>query len=416
MYIFWGENSGCKFQDTSLEAATGSLGLATCNLRPAIFKETTSVIRIELEPKQPYRLIISGGGTGGHVFPAIAIANAFRERHHDADILFVGAEGKMEMARVPEAGYRIIGLWIAGIKRSLSLSNVMLPLKLIASYWKARQIVRNFKPHAAVGTGGYASGPLMLAATRLNIPTLLQEQNSYAGLTNKKLAGKVQRICVAYPGMDAYFPAGKIRLTGNPVRKDIVDVSEKREIALKHFGFTDTERILLVLGGSGGARTINESMVAGLDQLIDAKVQVIWQTGKVYYESVKSQVAGKNMDRIRLFDFLKEIDLAYAAAHVVVSRAGALSISELCLAKKPAVLVPSPNVAEDHQTKNAMALVKESAACLVADKDALTNLTREVLALIGDRARCEKLSERIGKLGRPNAAQDIVAELETMMA
>ena len=366
--------------------------------------------------KQPYRLIISGGGTGGHVFPAIAIANAFRERHGDAEILFVGAEGKMEMVRVPEAGYRIIGLWIAGIKRSLSLSNLMFPFKLIASYWKARQIVKNFKPHAAVGTGGYASGPLMLAATRLKIPTLLQEQNSYAGLTNKQLAGKVQRICVAYPGMEAYFPAEKIRLTGNPVRKDILDVSAKRGVALRHFGFTETGRTLLVLGGSGGARTINESILAGLDQLIDANVQLIWQTGKVYYERVKAQVADKNLGRVRLYDFLKEMDLAYAAANVVVSRAGALSISELCLAKKPAVLVPSPNVAEDHQTKNAMALVNVQAAFMIADTDAHKNLTREVLALIGDRTRCEKLSEQIGKLGRPNAARDIVDELETLIA
>ncbi|MBL7851311.1 MAG: undecaprenyldiphospho-muramoylpentapeptide beta-N-acetylglucosaminyltransferase [Cyclobacteriaceae bacterium] len=369
-----------------------------------------------MSAQQPYRLIISGGGTGGHVFPAVAIANAFRERHPDADILFVGAEGKMEMIRVPEAGYKIIGLWIAGLQRKLTLSNLMFPVKLIASLWKARKIVKEFRPHVAVGTGGYASGPLMLAATRMGIPALLQEQNSYAGLTNKQLAAKVQRICVAYPGMDAYFPAGKIVMTGNPVRKDILDVTSKRPQALSHFGFSDTERTLLVLGGSGGARTINESVLAGLDSLIKANVQVIWQTGKVYYESVKAQVADKDLRNVRLYDFLKEMDLAYAAAHVVVSRAGALSISELCLTRKPAVLVPSPNVAEDHQAKNAMALVKEDAAIMIADKDAKEKLTGEVLALLGDRARCERLSTRIATLGRPNAAQDIVNEIEKLIA
>ena len=366
--------------------------------------------------QKPYRLIISGGGTGGHVFPAIAIANAFRERHPDAEILFVGAEGRMEMTRVPEAGYRIVGLWIAGIQRSMTLANLMFPIKLIASLWKARKIVKDFKPHVAVGTGGYASGPLMLAATRRGIPSLLQEQNSYAGLTNKQLASKVRKICVAYAGMENYFPPEKIVLTGNPVRKDILDVHSKRPQALKHFGFTDGDRTLLVLGGSGGARTINESVIAGLEQLIKADVQVIWQTGKVYYESVKAQVGDKDLRKVRLYDFLKEMDLAYAAANVVVSRAGALSISELCLTRKPAVLVPSPNVAEDHQTKNAMALVREEAACMIADKDAKVKLTSEVLGLLNDRARCERLSERIGKLGRPNAAKDIVTEIEKLIA
>jgi len=372
--------------------------------------------KVDLSTKQPYRLIISGGGTGGHIFPAIAIANNFRERYPDAEILFVGAEGKMEMVRVPEAGYKIVGLWIAGIQRRITLANLMFPIKLIASLWKARKIVKNFKPHVAVGTGGYASGPLMMAATLMGIPALLQEQNSYAGLTNKQLASKVRRICVAYPGMESYFPADKIVMTGNPVRKDIVDVASKRPQALKHFGFSDQDHTLLVIGGSGGARTINESVIAGLDQLIKANVQVIWQTGKVYHESVKAQVADKDLRNVRLFEFLKEMDLAYAAANVVVSRAGALSISELCLTRKPAVLVPSPNVAEDHQTKNAMALVRENAACMVADKDAKVKLTTEVLALLNDRARCERLSERIGTFARPNATGDIVNEIEKLIA
>ncbi len=369
-----------------------------------------------MKPTQPYRLIISGGGTGGHVFPAIAIANEFRERYPDAEILFVGAEGRMEMVRVPEAGYKIIGLWIAGLQRKLTLSNLMFPFKLIASLWKARKIVKNFRPHVAVGTGGYASGPLMLAATRMGVPALLQEQNSYAGLTNKQLASKVQRICVAYPGMETHFPADKVVMTGNPVRKDILEVGAKRPRALQHFGFNHTDHTLLVLGGSGGARTINESLLAGLDQLIGANVQVIWQTGKVYYESVKAQVADKDMRKVRLYDFLKEMDLAYAAADVVVSRAGALSISELCLAQKPAVLVPSPNVAEDHQTKNAMALVRVDAACMVADQEAKGKLTAEVLALLNDGDRCRRLGERIATFGRPNAAKDIVNEIEKLIA
>ncbi len=368
-----------------------------------------------MNAREPYRLIISGGGTGGHVFPAIAIANAFRERHPSADILFVGAEGKMEMTRVPEAGYKIIGLWISGLTRRLSWSLLAFPFKLISSYWKARKIVKDFKPHVAVGTGGYASGPLMMAATRGGIPMILQEQNSYAGLTNKQLADKVQKICVAYPGMEKYFPREKVTMTGNPVRKDIINLESKRSEAINHFGFTANEKTLLVLGGSGGARTINESVIAGLDKIIDANVQLIWQTGKVYYESVKAQVGNKDMKRVRMFDFLKEMDLAYAATDVVVSRAGALSISELCLAKKPSLLVPSPNVAEDHQTKNAQTLVNESAAIMVRDIEAREKLVDQAVGLLFDEKRCNALSVNIGRLGKPHAAEDIVSEIEKLL-
>jgi UDP-N-acetylglucosamine--N-acetylmuramyl-(pentapeptide) pyrophosphoryl-undecaprenol N-acetylglucosamine transferase len=350
------------------------------------------------------------------VYPAIAIANAFRERHPDADILFVGAEGKMEMVRVPEAGYKIVGLWISGISRSLTLSNLVFPFKFFSSLLKARKIVRQFRPHVAIGTGGYASGPMMIAATRARIPAVLQEQNSYAGLTNKQLAGKAQRICVAYPGMEKYFPKDKVQLTGNPVRKDIINLEARRADAINHFGFTSDGRTLLVLGGSGGARTINESLLAGLDKLIDSNVQLIWQTGKVYYESVRAQIANKDLRKVRLYDFLKEMDLAYAAANVVVSRAGALSISELCLAKKPAVLVPSPNVAEDHQTKNAMALVNEKAAVLVTDQQAKEALVTEAIKLLHDEQRCAELRESIGKLAKPRAAEDIVTEIEKLIA
>ncbi|NOT74094.1 MAG: undecaprenyldiphospho-muramoylpentapeptide beta-N-acetylglucosaminyltransferase [Cyclobacteriaceae bacterium] len=365
--------------------------------------------------KQPYRVIISGGGTGGHVYPAIAIANTFREHHPDAEILFVGAEGKMEMVRVPEAGYKIIGLWISGIKRSLSFSNLLFPFKLIFSYWKARSIVREFKPDVAIGTGGYASGPMMMAATHFKVPTVLQEQNSHAGLTNKKLADKAKRICVAYPGMEKYFPGSKVQMTGNPVRKDIINLESKRDQALNHFGFNSNARTLLILGGSGGARTINESILAGLDQLIASNVQVIWQTGKVYYETMKAQVGDKDLRSIRIYDFLKEMDLAYAAANVVVSRAGALSISELCLAKKPSVLVPSPNVADDHQTKNAMALVNENAAILITDIKAKAELVQSAIKLLHDQKSCEELSENIARLGKPQAAEEIVTEIEKLL-
>ena len=368
-----------------------------------------------MKASQPYRLIISGGGTGGHIFPALAIANEFKYRYPDAEILFVGALGKMEMTRVPEAGYKIIGLWISGLQRKLTLSNLSFPFKLISSYLKARNIIRKFKPHAVIGTGGYASGPIMLASTKNNIPSLIQEQNSYAGLTNKQLASNVQRICVAYPGMENYFPKEKIMFTGNPVRKDIINLDTKREKALSHFAFSSSERTMLILGGSLGARTINESVLAGIDKLIDAKVQVIWQTGKMYYESVKAQVQNKDLRRIRIHDFLKQMDLAYATSDVVISRAGALAISELCLAKRPCILVPSPNVAEDHQTKNAMSLVNESAAIMIKDADVRESLISESLKLLYDENQCERLKENISRLARPGATEDIVDEIEKII-
>lgn len=365
--------------------------------------------------KQPYRLIISGGGTGGHIFPALAIANTFKERHPDAEILFVGAEGRMEMTRVPEAGYKIIGLWISGLQRKLTWSNLSFPIKLIASYFKARKIINEFKPQVVIGTGGYASGPIMLVATKNKIPALIQEQNSYAGLTNKRLGNKVQRVCVAYQGMEKYFPKGKLIFTGNPVRKDIIDLEVKREKALLQFAFDANEKTLLILGGSLGARTINESVLSHIDKLIDARVQVIWQTGKMYYESVKAQVSNKDLRKIRIHDFLKQMDLAYAASDVVISRAGALAISELCLAKRPSILVPSPNVAEDHQTKNAMSLVNEQAALMIKDTDAGAQLIDTALKLLFDELQCQKLAANIAMLGKPNATEQIVNEIEKLI-
>lgn len=364
---------------------------------------------------EPYRLIISGGGTGGHIFPAIAIANAFRERHPDSQILFVGAKGRMEMTRVPEAGYKIIGLWISGLQRSMKFSNLLFPMKLMVSYLRAIVIVKKFNPHVVIGTGGYASGPIMMAATRLGVASVIQEQNSFAGLANKQVAKKVSKVCVAFEGMEKYFPKEKIVLTGNPVRKDILVIAEKRDRALNQFGFDANKKTLLIIGGSLGARTINESILSGIEKFIDAQVQVIWQTGKVYYEEYKSQLSKYDLRKIRVFDFLREMDFAYAAADVVISRSGAIAVSELCIAKKPSILVPSPNVAEDHQTKNAMALVSKKAAELVSDKDASTRLVGEALGLLFDESRADALRKNIGKLAKPNAANEIVDEIEKLI-
>lgn len=361
-------------------------------------------------------MIVSGGGTGGHIFPAIAIANMFRERHADAEILFVGAEGKMEMTRVPEAGYKIIGLRVAGLQRRLTLQNLFFPFKFIASLFKARKIIAEFKPDVVVGTGGYASGPVMIAATRKGIPALVQEQNSYAGLTNKQLGSKAKTICVAYNGMEKFFPASKIVVTGNPVRKDIINLGPKKSAALTKYDFNNSTKTLLIIGGSLGARTINDSVLGGIDKLIAAKVQVIWQTGKFYIEEITKAVTGKDLKMVRISDFVKEMDLAYAAADVVISRAGALSISELCLAKRPAILVPSPNVSEDHQTQNALALVKQDAAVMIKDSEARGKLINEALSLLNDTDRCAKLSGNIASMGKPDAALNIVKEIEKLIA
>ena len=323
----------------------------------------------------------------------------------------MGAKGRMEMQKVPEAGYSIEGLWISGIQRRLTLDNLAFPFKLLSSMQKASAIVRRFQPHAAVGVGGYASGPLLKVASRRRIPCLLQEQNSYAGLTNKLLAKRAQKICVAYEGMEQFFDKEKIVLTGNPVRKDIVTIGDKREKAFDFFKLDPTKSTLFVMGGSLGARTINQSIIAGLQLLIDAGVQLIWQTGKLYYDEITSRLNDYDTKNIRHFEFLKEMDYAYAAADMVISRAGALSISELCLVKKPVIFVPSPNVAEDHQTKNAQALVDKEAALMVKDADAPQVLVTEALRLFGDDVKRNTLAENIGKMARPNATDHIVEEL-----
>ncbi|WP_192348088.1 undecaprenyldiphospho-muramoylpentapeptide beta-N-acetylglucosaminyltransferase [Algoriphagus sp. Y33] len=360
--------------------------------------------------------MVSGGGTGGHIYPAIAIANAWMEKHPGSEILFVGALGKMEMQKVPEAGYQIKGLPVAGLQRSLSLENLKFPFKLLKSLSKASKIITDFKPDAVVGVGGYASGPVLYAAQRNGIPTLVQEQNSYAGLTNKILAKKAKKICVAYPEMDRFFPTDRIAYTGNPVRKDILELSGKKEGAIAHFGLDPAKKTLLVLGGSLGARTLNQAMLKDMQKLDEEGFQVLWQCGKFYFQEMKSKLADSGLTTIHLNEFIREMDLAYAAADMIVSRAGALSVSELSLVGKPVIFIPSPNVAEDHQTKNAMAYVNHEAALLLKDSAAEGALAQKVTMLMKDRQLSELLGKNIKNLAKPNAANAIVKEIEQLIA
>ena len=354
------------------------------------------------------KAIISGGGTGGHIFPAIAIANAIKTKHSEADILFVGANGRMEMDKVPAAGYRIEGLTIAGIQRKLTLKNLVqnliLPFKILKSNQRAKQIIREFKPDVAIGVGGYASYPTLSMAASLGVPCLIQEQNSYPGIVNKQLKNKVQKICVAYEGMEKFFPKEKIVFTGNPIRQDISDLSSKRDEAIRYFNVDSTKKTLLVIGGSLGARTINESLFAMLDDLAKTDLQVIWQTGKSF--DITS-VDTKKYPNIHITQFITRMDLAYSLADFIVSRAGALSISELCVVGKPAILIPSPNVSEDHQTKNAMALVNQNAALFVADKDAKASLFSTISDLVNNREVQQNLSQNIFKLAKTDSAEQI---------
>lgn len=350
------------------------------------------------------RIIISGGGTGGHIFPAIAIANALKELDDTIEILFVGAKGKMEMERVPKAGYKIEGLWISGFHRRLTLQNLMFPFKLISSWLKAFGIVRRFKPNVVVGVGGYASGPTLDVAARMGIPTLIQEQNSYAGVTNRLLANKVTKVCVAYDGMERFFPKHKIYFTGNPIRQEITRIAGKRAEAIQHFGLDTNKKTIVVVGGSLGARTINNAMEASFDLIADhQEVQIIWQAGKLYIEEFQKKETGQ-LPNVKLMKFINRMDLAYAVADLVISRAGAATISELCLVAKPAILVPSPNVAEDHQTQNAMALVNKEAAILVKDQNASSKLYQTALDTLANEAKLKELSENITALGMKDSA------------
>lgn len=355
------------------------------------------------------KIIISGGGTGGHIFPAVAIAKTIQTRYPQAEILFVGAEGKMEMEKVPAAGFEIIGLPIVGIQRKLTWKNFLVPFKVLASMRKARKIIKDFNPDIAIGVGGYASGPLLRAAASAGVKTLIQEQNSYPGITNKLLAKKANTICIAYREVERFFPKEKLVLTGNPVRPEVTVLDGKREKAINHFGLDAAKKTLLVVGGSLGARTINEAIQACADKLIQQGIQILWQTGKAYNTTAETFAKGRNSLKVQAF--IREMDLAYAAADVIVSRAGAMSISELCLVKKPAIFVPSPNVSEDHQTKNAMSLVQSEAALLVKDSEACEKLGDEIISLFTDEYKMTRLSANIASLGRPNAAENIVAEV-----
>ena len=362
--------------------------------------------------KEELRVIVSGGGTGGHIFPAVSIANAIKSQHPEAEILFVGAEGRMEMQRVPAAGYPIKALPICGFDRKHLWKNVAVLFKILKSRRLARRIIKDFRPMAAVGVGGYASGPTLNIAEAMGIPTLIQEQNSYAGVTNKLLAKRADKICVAYEGMERFFPKEKIILTGNPVRQGLLECKRSREEILQGFGFRPDRKTVLLMGGSLGARTLNESVLGNLSLIGESGVQFIWQTGGYYFPQLKERLkqAGKP-DNLFVTDFISRMDEAYAAADLVISRAGASSISELCLLGKPAILVPSPNVAEDHQTKNAMALVDKDAALCVTDAEAVDKLIALALATVADEGRLDRLSRNIKKLAFADSADRIADEV-----
>ncbi|OQB31711.1 MAG: UDP-N-acetylglucosamine--N-acetylmuramyl-(pentapeptide) pyrophosphoryl-undecaprenol N-acetylglucosamine transferase [Bacteroidetes bacterium ADurb.Bin174] len=362
------------------------------------------------------KFIISGGGTGGHIFPAISIANALKATYPDADILFVGAENRMEMERVPAAGYPIKGLPVSGFDRKNLLKNIKVLLDLARSMVKAKQIIRTFKPDVAIGVGGYASAPVLRAASAFGIPTLIQEQNSYAGIANKLLAKKASCICVAYDDMERFFPKDKIVKTGNPVRQDLFAIAPKDPKAYAYFGLEPDKKTILIVGGSLGARTINRSVIAHLESLVASKAQVIWQTGKYYIEEAEQAAKAFKTRNLVVTAFVSRMDYAYAVADVVVSRAGASSISELCLLAKPAVLVPSPNVAEDHQTKNAMALVKKDAAILIKDGEAIEKMIPETLRLLSDEKKMAALSKNILKLAEKKSAERIVQEVSNLLS
>src|SRR5690554_5617729 len=361
------------------------------------------------------RAIISGGGSGGHIFPAIAIANRIKKEFPDADILFIGAEGKMEMTKVPEAGYKIEGLWISGLQRRLTLKNLTLPFKLLNSLLKARRIIKSFNPDVVIGVGGYASAPTLKMASMLKIPTIVQEQNSFPGKTNKMLAKSVTKICVAYENLDRFFPKDKIVLTGNPVRTKVVQIDGLKEKGLAHFGLEENKKTVLVVGGSLGAKTLNESLIGNVSLLQKKNIQVIWQSGSYQFEEMKKRFSEIDRKGIVLTESINEMELAYAAADVIVSRAGAIAISELCIIGKPIVLVPSPNVAEDHQTKNAMALVKDNAALLVKDAEARSVLVDELLTLISNEEKQNQLSENIKKKAISNADERILEVIKRIV-
>ena len=354
------------------------------------------------------KFILSGGGTGGHIYPAIAIANELKSRFPDAEFLFVGAQDKMEMQKVPQSGYEIEGLWIAGLQRKLTLQNAMFPLKLVSSLLKSRKIIKKFKPDVVIGTGGFASGPLLQTANTLNIPTVIQEQNSYPGITNKLLSKKANAICVAYENLEQFFPKNKIVFTGNPVRQDILDIDSKRSEALSYFNLDENKKTLLVIGGSLGARRINQLIAKEIDFLRNNNLQIIWQCGNLYMADYKHF---SEVENIQVVSFIDRMDLIYAAADFVISRAGASSVSELCLVGKPTIFIPSPNVAEDHQTKNAKAIVDKNGALLIKESELDEKFESVFNKLIHDENLQKSLSENMKKLAKPNATKDIVEQI-----
>ena len=362
--------------------------------------------------KKQLRAIISGGGTGGHIFPAISIANALREVEPDAEILFVGAEGRMEMEKVPAAGYKIMGLPVVGLQRNLSVKNLAFPFKLMRSLRLAKKIIKNFKPDVVVGVGGYASGPVLKVAQRMKIPTLIQEQNSYAGVTNRLLAKKANAICVAYDNMEQYFPAKKITITGNPIRQGLNSIAPKTNEALEFFDIPKTNKVILVVGGSLGARTINHSILNDINLITKQKdVTLIWQTGKFYFNEITEALKNSKPENVKVLDFISRMDLAYSVADLVISRSGACTISELCLVGKPTILVPSPNVAEDHQTMNAKALANKEAALMIKDSDAQQLLVSTALSTIQNENKLADLSKNISNMALPNAANSIAEKV-----
>ncbi len=358
-----------------------------------------------------YRFILSGGGTGGHIYPAIAIANELKRRHPEAEFLFVGAKDKMEMEKVPKAGYKIEGLWISGLQRKLTWKNISFPLKLIISLIKAGNIVKKFNPDVAIGTGGFASGPLLKSAARKGVPYILQEQNSYAGITNKLLAAKANRICVSYDNMERFFPKEKLVKTGNPVRADLVHVSQSKEHAASHFGLDAAKKTVLVLGGSLGARRINQLIESKLNFFGTEDVQLLWQCGKLYFDEYKKYDSGT----VKVNAFINRMDMAYAAADFMVSRAGAGSVSELCLIGKPVIFIPSPNVAEDHQTKNAKALEEKNAAIVLRESELEESFESTFSRLLASEEEQQKLSDNIKLMAMPKATEQIVDEIEKLL-
>jgi len=361
--------------------------------------------------KQSINIILSGGGTGGHIYPAVSIANELKEKYPEANFLFVGAKDRMEMEKVPQSGYKIKGLWISGIQRSLSLKNLAFPFKLLSSLWNAFKIIRKFKPTIVIGTGGFASGPTLYAASVKGVKTVIQEQNSYPGITNKLLSKKADKICVAYDGLERFFAADKIVKTGNPVRQDLLDVTNKKEEAINFFGLKSDKKTLVIIGGSLGARALNNLIEKQINWLVENEVQVIWQTGKLYYEEFKKY---DDLEGVQTHAFLNRMDLTYAAADFIISRAGAGSISELCIVGKPVIFIPSPNVAEDHQTKNALSVVTKNAALLLKESE-LNMFQNMFLELKNDEKLQQKLSKNIKALALPNATKDIVVEIEKLI-